>query len=71
MSLWRRLVADNGRFCPCRIEVKSTEAETLTTAHIERIASALGKSTSVSDRGTVWENGKTLLSRKPLAEGGE
>ncbi|XP_042833485.1 PWWP domain-containing DNA repair factor 3A isoform X6 [Panthera tigris] len=35
------LVAGNGRFCPRRIEVRSTEVEALRVAHIERIASTL------------------------------
>lgn len=40
-------------------------------AHIERIASTLGKSTSLGNKETAWENGKTPLPRGPRAEGGE
>lgn len=65
MSSWPWLVADNGCFCPCRIEVRSTDVETLKTAHIERIASSLGKSMSLSTKEPAWENGKTLLPRSP------
>uniref|UniRef100_A0A452THW6 PWWP domain-containing protein n=1 Tax=Ursus maritimus TaxID=29073 RepID=A0A452THW6_URSMA len=48
-----------------KIEVRSTDVETLKTAHIERIASSLGKSMSLSTKEPAWENGKTLLPRSP------
>lgn len=54
MSSWPWLVADNGCFCPCRIEVRSADVEILKTAHIERIASSLGKSISLNNEETVW-----------------
>ncbi|XP_042833482.1 PWWP domain-containing DNA repair factor 3A isoform X3 [Panthera tigris] len=41
------LVAGNGRFCPRRIEVRSTEVEALRVAHIERIASTLASQNEV------------------------
>lgn len=39
--------------------------EVLKAAHIERIASALGESTRLSDKGTVWGSGEGPLSRAP------
>ncbi|KAK2498554.1 hypothetical protein MC885_012305 [Smutsia gigantea] len=47
MSWWPWLLVDNSHFCPCRIKVKSAEAQTLEQSHIEEIASSLGSQNQV------------------------